>query len=161
MNIHKKLQKVLDYDPTTGVMTWAIKRGNLYPGKIAGCAYRKERKSGPYWLIELGGKRRKRANLAWFHYYGVWPTKALDHINGNSLDDRISNLREATPKENSWNRPKQRNNVSGYKGVHLNEGKWRAKIGNTVLGRFTTPEEASAAYQAAALQRYGKFHRIP
>jgi hypothetical protein len=160
MNTHEKLQKILNYDPTTGVMTWTAYSGIVKRNGIAGYAKKKRKNHLGYWKIEINGREYSRSKLAWFHYYGALPTKALDHINGNSLDDRIVNLREATNAENCRNRGPQINNTSGYKGVHLNEGKWRAKIGNTVLGRFNTPEEAAAVYQAAALQLHGKFAKF-
>ncbi len=73
------------------------------------------------------------------------------------------NLRVCTNSQNSMNQLKSRDNTSGYKGVYLckRTGKWRASI--TVqykvkrLGRFATPEDASAAYRAAALNLHGEF----
>jgi len=42
--------------------------------------------------------------LAWFYYYGTWPTSILDHIDGNKQNNSILNLRESTTRENSFNR---------------------------------------------------------
>lgn len=84
-----------------------------------------------------------------------------DHENGNSLDNRRSNLRVATYSQNNANKPSR--NPSGYKGVTLDKGsgKWKAQIklrsGAKSLGRFDTPEEAAAAYRVAAIKHFGEF----
>jgi hypothetical protein len=88
----------------------------------------------------------------------------VDHINGNSLDNRRQNLRVCTQSENLCNRAKQSNNRSGYKGVYLHApGVWRSRIqfrGNlTDLGLFNDPEAAHQAYVAAARRLHGEFMR--
>lgn len=87
----------------------------------------------------------------------------VDHINGNKLDNRRSNLRLATASQNRANKGKIVNNTSGYKGVSLSGKKWAADIAmNKVkvrLGRFDTPEEAAKAYDQAARELHGEFAR--
>lgn len=53
-----------------------------------------------------------------------------DHINRNKLDNRRSNLRSVTARENSLNISFQKNNTSGYKGIYWsqNRSKWIAQI---------------------------------
>lgn len=87
-----------------------------------------------------------------------------DHINGNKIDNRKSNLRICTTKQNARNRKPHYNNKSGYKGVSPsgNRGKpWRAKIyldGKTeYLGNFHTPEEAARVYDTRAKEEWGEF----
>jgi hypothetical protein len=87
----------------------------------------------------------------------------VDHVNGNTLDNRRQNLRLCSPSQNQANRLAGRNNTSGAKGVHwVEQGRcWRAQI--TInrkkhsLGRFSTVEEASAAYARAAEKAFGEF----
>jgi len=89
----------------------------------------------------------------------------VDHIDGDPLNNSLSNLRWCTYTENGRNRKKHRNNTSGYKGVYFNKaaGKWRARIKingkNKSLGYFHTKEEAAAAYEAAAKEAFGEFYR--
>lgn len=86
-----------------------------------------------------------------------------DHVNGDSLDNRRANLRTASTSQNGANRPAQRNNTSGYKGVTRDsaDNVWRAQITvnrrHLSLGRFPTPEEAAQAYDRAALLHFGEF----
>lgn len=79
----------------------------------------------------------------------------VGHINGDGLDNRRENLRVATRKMNSRNRVRQKPNRK-YPlpmGVYPKRRRFLARIvqdgRSRCLGKFTTPEEASAAYQAA------------
>lgn len=90
----------------------------------------------------------------------------VDHINGDGLDNRRSNLRPATQSQNNANAARSRANTSGFKGVSLyrRTGRWRAYLGTRPrevhLGYFATPEEAARAYDAAALQTWGEYARL-
>lgn len=88
----------------------------------------------------------------------------VDHINGNKLDNRVENLRLATPSENVQNKKRKRNNQSGYKGVsYYYAGKWRARIdvdGHEInLGYYDDKEDAAHAYDEAARHYFGEFAR--
>lgn len=88
----------------------------------------------------------------------------VDHINGDQLDNRRSNLRLANHSENARNRGVTRRNKTGYKGVQWEHGKWSAYITHNYkliyLGRFDTPEEAHDAYKKAAVELHGEFARF-
>lgn len=88
----------------------------------------------------------------------------VDHINGDPLDNRRSNLRVATNAENQRNRGPQKNNRSGMKGVTRNRKGWMARIkvdGKPMhLGTFSSPDEAARAYDLAAQVHHGQFARL-
>ena len=96
------------------------------------------------------------------------PDLAVDHINGNSLDNRRSNLRPATVAENARNKTMP-HHTSRFKGVTYNAtrprpAKWRAQIrfwGHLIhLGYFRTEVEAARAYNASARQYFGEYARL-
>jgi hypothetical protein len=104
--------------------------------------------------------------LLMFMHNGAWPDGEVDHINGNTHDDRLSNLRVCTREENAKNRRAYNSNSAGYKGVY--EGNKRGKVikylasiqvdnERIYLGSFNTPWQAAAAYNKAAAEHHGKF----
>lgn len=90
-----------------------------------------------------------------------WPY--TDHINGNGLDNRRSNLRQVTHAQNCANQRRPRSNTSGFKGVSWRKDiqRWAAYIRNngeaSHLGMFDSKEEAARAYDAAALTVWGEY----
>jgi hypothetical protein len=89
----------------------------------------------------------------------------VDHRDRNGLNNCKWNLRPATSSENARNSKMRVQNKSGFKGVHHHLGKvWLAQITyqgkNCYLGTYKTPEEAHAAYCAAAVRLHGEFARF-
>jgi hypothetical protein len=155
----ERLRELLHYDPETGMFTWRVnRRGTAKAGTHAG-----RLNPNGYRDIMINGKRYKEHRIAWLYARGVMPTNLIDHINGIKDDNRIENLREATKSQNSANRGKPNSSTSGCKGVSWSKAakKWKAQIGThckkIYLGVFTNIEDASAAYQAAALKYQGEF----
>lgn len=89
----------------------------------------------------------------------------IDHIDGNKLNNQKSNLRVCSSSQNSMNRGKQKNNLSGYKGVswYKNLKKWRASIqiqGKKIhLGYFEKIKDAETAYDEIAKRLFGVFSK--
>jgi hypothetical protein len=92
----------------------------------------------------------------------------VDHINGNALDNRRSNLRICTRAQNAMNFPKTKFNTSGLVGVHFTKSekrrkRWVATIRwghkKHTLGRFFTKEEAFEVWKQAAIKHRGCFVR--
>ena len=88
--------------------------------------------------------------------------KIIDHINRNKLDNRRSNLRAATQKENSRNTTVSKTNKVGHLGIKMTpSGKYNAKItcdGKCYhLGNYSHLEDAIRARQEAAIRMFGEF----
>ena len=88
----------------------------------------------------------------------------VDHIDGDGLNNRRSNLRLCTQTENLRYRQKHKNNRGRFKGVRNANGIWAAFIhldgADRWLGYFETDEDAAYAYDAAARDAFGEFARL-
>ena len=71
-----------------------------------------------YIKIKLKGKSYLAHRLIWLMFYGEWPKNEIDHIDGNRLNNSISNLRDVTRSINQKNAHARKDNVSGVRGVH-------------------------------------------
>ena len=95
--------------------------------------------------------------------------KQVDHINGNTLDNRRENLRTCTRSQNQMNRGRTKNNKSGYKGIYYAKDKprfkpWQAQIKHNkktiYLGYYKTKEEAALAYNKKAIELFGEYAKL-
>lgn len=163
----KRLRELLSYDPETGGFTRLVRMGRCPAGEtVFGAVARSGDGRISHRVIGAGGKNYLAHRLAWLYVHGKWPDAIIDHKNGDPLDNRLCNLREATPSQNSWNMRLHSRSSSGLKGAYkhsLQPGKWIAIICKNRkqknLGTFDTKEAAHAAYCAAARDLFGEFAR--
>lgn len=106
----------------------------------------------------------KTKSISMHRYIAIPPqTFEVDHINGDKLDNRKSNLRIVTPAQNKWNTGKTKLNTSGFKGVTWNKqhGLWQVKIRHNNkrihVGYFDDVINAGEAYTRAAKNLYGEY----
>jgi hypothetical protein len=110
----------------------------------------------------------KRDRLVYMHRMILTapPGMQVDHINGNGLDNRRSNLRLCSNSQNHANLRKRPETSSRFKGVYWNKArrKWHAQIKvnqcTFYLGLFESEEAAGAAYDRAAAEHFGVFSRL-
>jgi hypothetical protein len=123
----------------------------------------------PFTTHGLTYARRTAGNTCLFMHRVITDAPAgaqVDHINGDTLDNRKSNLRVVGSSENQQNRHRQSTNTSGYKGVSwsVSGKKWQSSITRLRkvyhLGFFDAPEDAARAYDAKASELYGVHARI-
>lgn len=159
------LRNLFEYDAERGALVWK-ERGQVsktwnsrFAGKSAGSM-----DAQGYINIGINGTLHKAHRLAWVLVNGAIPEgMQVDHKNRDRADNRIENLRLATPGQNRQNAKLRADNRTRLKGVDFNRkaGNWRARIsceGRTQhLGFFPTPEEAHAAYKRAASKLHGDF----
>lgn len=142
----------LNYDPSTGIFTWASKKNGLSRIKVGDPAGRVT--SFGYLTIKIDGVSYFAHRLAWLIMTGEDPEVTVDHANRDRLDNKWENLRLATKKQQSQNR-----NIKGC--TQTRYGKWRAMIKinqrSYHIGTFETQETASVVYWLVAKFFFGDF----
>ena len=117
------------------------------------------KKTDGYFLASVDYHLYKLHRLIWLWHYGSFPNGQIDHIDGNPSNNRIENLREATPGENMQNQTRPRiNNKLGVQGVYKVGSRYRAVLTkdkkNSHLGYFDSPQDAHKAYLEAKKQHH-------
>lgn len=172
------LRQLVRCDPASGVIFW--RKRSPYQFRAAG-VYSAERvcnvwnakhankeaftvaDNHGYKCASIDGKKYKAHRVIWAIVHGKWPDGDIDHINGVTSDNRLSNLRMVTHRENMKNKKTPPNNTSGAMGVYWFKKyqNWCVKIGvkGKVLhvGYFDEFADAVAARKDAEVQH--GFHR--
>lgn len=147
-----RLRELFEYDPSTGEVTRTTSLGRYWRGFVFDGLN-----------IQVDGRWYRRSRISWALYHGEWPPTDLyiDHINGIRADNRIENLRLATPTQNQQNKAGYGVYSKGVTWRQRHEKPYQAKIrvdGKRIhLGSFATEEEASNAYQEACLKYHGEY----
>lgn len=156
-------QQVIDlFDYKDGNLYWRInprKIGQkIKPGSLAGtfsCG-------GKYIAVQYKRKRYLAHRLIFLYHHG-WIPEQIDHIDTNPSNNKIENLRAATPSQNQYNRPAQKNNLLGIKNIY--KGKTSYSVTFTIegqvkrLGSFRTLEEAKEVARKFRVEHHGEFAR--
>lgn len=151
------------YDDESGELIWLFSpNANVPEYSLAGTL----REDG-YIGIFINGKYHFAHRIIWEMHNGPIPEGfVIDHIDGIRNNNRLYNLRVCTFQQNHFNRGKQSNNKSGFKGVswHKQKEKWVAQIKiegrNKFLGFFVDPEKAYERYCEVAKEHYGEFAKL-
>jgi hypothetical protein len=149
-----RLHALFTYDPSTGILSRCVTRGSGVTGRQSG-----NLSNNGYLQMCIDYQRQYAHRMVWLYVHGVLPSGAIDHIDGDRTNNRISNLRDVSVSLNNQNKRQARsdNKSSGVLGVSkapkYSRKPWLAKIqisGRTQhLGTFETVEQAHAAYIAA------------
>ncbi len=117
--------------------------------------------NGSYIQFGLDGTKYLAHTVCWVLYYGKWPERSLDHIDGNTLNNRKDNLREVSYSENKHNQQKlYKSNTTGYSGITYSKRDAtymvRLSISNTRIyaGTFNSLERAIVA-RISLEKKYG------
>jgi len=149
------LKTILHYSPETGELFWkerpkeqfrSITAWKSFNIKFAGKRGRIEvTVSGyKYWVITVDRIVYKQHRIAWSWVNGD-TEMFIDHLNGDSTDNRIANLRTATFSENSFNTKKS--SKYAVHGIQPKDSKWEVWFPingkRTYFGRYDTEQEAA------------------
>lgn len=169
------LNECFEYDRVSGDLAWKIRPtehfdtrmhfhtwNGRYPGRTVGWVS----KTG-YKQTTLKGRKFYLHRIIWFMAYGYAPEQ-IDHINHDTLDNRIENLRPSNNLSNGHNQSMKKNNKSGVTGVFWcgRDGKWWAYINKdgkrNFLGTFDDFDLAVSARKKAEVKmgfhkNHGKF----
>jgi hypothetical protein len=144
-----RLKEVLNYDPLSGLFTRRTKTRGMVEGTLCGCD-----NGRGYVRIRVDGNYVLAHRLAWLYVYGDWPSGEIDHVNRDTKDNRIANLRVVDRSANLLNRGWDRRNTSGVRNVNWDKSrcKWVAQLrrnGQQInLGRFDSISEAESALRS-------------
>jgi hypothetical protein len=149
-----RLRKELHYSPKTGQFCWL----NLELNRRADNAKRANGAgyvAGGYLKITFEGTLYLAHRLAFVLMTGRWPRNCVDHIDGNSLNNKWANLRDVTHRENCRNHRKlYKNNTSGHTGVYKNPHakSWIVRAFDKHVSNFKSKEDAITAAKTARLR---------
>lgn len=156
------LNSVFAYSDATGDLTWKkvpnerIARAKV--GQIAGAVM-----VNGYRMVCVNYQKYLAHRIIWKMMTGNDAPFSIDHIDGDPLNNRFSNLRAVTQSQNGMNSKMRKNNTSGVKGVYWGLGKWRAQISIhrkvIALGGFDTIDDAAQAVSRAREKFHGEFGR--
>lgn len=148
-------QDYLFYDETsiTG-LRWKVDGSGKGGGNIRKDAPAGTLKRG-YYITGLNSREyRNHRIIALLHDMDI-SGKVIDHIDRNTLNNKINNLRVVTQQENAYNRSQQLNNISGATGVNWHKlsgcwvAQWKENKKNCVryflLSDYDSPDDAFRA----------------
>lgn len=154
------LKSIFDYCHESGNLIYRVKVSKkINLNQVAG-TIQKSSAGKPYLHIIIDGYRYRAHHLVWLYVYGQFPSMIIDHIDGNGLNNKLSNLEEKSESENHKNKRLFKTNKTGISGVHFRKDKFTARIKLNYIchNLLTTADffEACCARKAAE-NRFG-FH---
>jgi hypothetical protein len=122
----ERAKELLEYTPENGLLVWKKTNSNAAKkGTIAGYLSKTDNRVS----VRIDSKLYKAHRVIFLIVTGEWPEE-IDHINGDSSDNRWDNLRSVTHRENMKNRKVCSNSKTGIMGVVWNRhnSKWRVRV---------------------------------
>lgn len=171
----EQIRKLLRYEPETGKLYWLPRPREMFAtGQACGMWNFRYAEREAFTCVKSHGYRHGTIHrktytahrIAWVLFYGEWPKLHIDHVDGDTGNNRISNLREATRSQNMRNSKSAKGATSSFLGVSFKKDckKWCAQIqtpaGKKHIGYFSDERAAALAYDAEARKYAGEFARL-
>jgi len=113
-----------------------------------------------YRRLKIDGRSYMLHRIVFLMFNNILPD-LVDHIDGNTMNNRIENLRASCKKTNRWNCNGNKGSQSGIKGVYLDRGRWKALVNvagvRYYLGMYDTKELAKKVVDAKYLELQKEF----
>jgi len=153
------------FDPQTGYIHCKLPVGRKAIGERLGYACYQTNGRPKHTEFVFRGRRVKCHHVAWFLMKRWWPTRMIDHINNNPLDNRWNNLRHVTAQENTWAAGVRSTNILGIKGISVVKTKkvglrYIARCNGKHIGRFKRLADARKAYNEYVLENRGEYAHV-
>jgi len=154
----EQLHELFEY--RDGSIYWKVMRSGM--GKVgsrAGCV-----NGRGYLVVGINFKKYLVHRIVWA-MHGNEPVQVLDHISGDTTDNRIENLRAVTHGANMCNAKRSKRNTSGIKGVSFqaSTGKWIGSVWHKKQLYKTPPfackDQCAAAVKQLRCELHGEFAR--
>lgn len=150
-------KNIFNYDMETGKLTWLSRRRNgIKIGDEVGTVVKNGKNY--YRRTNICGNQTQVHRIIWLMHYREWPKGVIDYIDGNGLNNKIENLRDVNPVDNSRNQRFRLDNKTGCSGIYFDtaRNKYVVRVSTKFIGRFKLIEDAIFARKNAA-KNYG-FH---
>jgi hypothetical protein len=153
-----------NFEYREGALYWRVTpftKNQVKQGDRAGWDNGISRSGRRYRRVEINGKCYYEHKLIYMFHTGEMP-EYLDHIDNDSLNNKIENLRPCTHQQNMLNKKMYKNNTSGIKGVFFEKDrrKWKAVISvdkkQITVGRYNSMDDAIEARKKAETKHYNK-----
>jgi len=173
------VRELLDCDPKEGLLYWRERdvkwfSDNRYFSAAGMCQRWNTKNAGKLALNPddgkgyghgmIFGKDYQLHRVIFFYFNGWWPEE-VDHIDGNPRNNKPSNLKESTRKENAKNLKTRSDSQSGYSGIYFDKERNKYQVAIRVdgrkkhYGRYDTLEESIKVWERAKEENnYSKNH---
>lgn len=147
------------FEHVDGNLIWKVNKKSAKAGNIAGC-----KNSRGYLTVQVDGKNKTVHRVIWLMEYG-WLPKLIDHIDGDRINNVLSNLREATVSQNLCNSRDYKKKSGLARNVRWNakSQRWNIRVMKDqkehYIGSCKDYDEAVSMAVAARKRFFGEFYK--